>query len=196
MRCRRRWLSDIHRRCWQRDICRRRRSCSNTYKVMKKNPIIFWKPIIRLFWGVPDGSRGITHFRSYDATSCDVTFGHVTSGSHATFGHEQWYYYSKKKGEDALPGMRRTYFRPLILDQSGQELCRPWYIIHRLFIGSSPNAPLAHSRVSHTNFDIWKQIVEGGLYKYAIKICQRRQSSCPLLAKLTVFPGSLNDLSA
>jgi hypothetical protein len=30
-----------------------------------------------------------------------VTFGHITSGSHATFGHEQWYilyyYYSKKK---------------------------------------------------------------------------------------------------
>jgi hypothetical protein len=41
------------------------------------------------------------NFRSYDVTSCDVTFGHVTSGSHATFGHEQWYilyyYYSKKK---------------------------------------------------------------------------------------------------
>ena len=51
MRRRRRWLRDIHRRCWQRDICRRRRSCSNTYKVMKKNPIIFWKPIIPFFGG-------------------------------------------------------------------------------------------------------------------------------------------------
>jgi hypothetical protein len=34
-------------------------------------------------------------------TSRDDTFGHVTSGSHATFGHEQWYilyyYYSQKK---------------------------------------------------------------------------------------------------
>ena len=42
---------DIHRLCWQRDICRRRRSCSNTYRVMKKNPIIFWKPIIRFILG-------------------------------------------------------------------------------------------------------------------------------------------------
>jgi hypothetical protein len=36
-------------------------------------------------------SGGAIHFRYYDVTSCDVTFGHVTSGSHATFGHEQWY---------------------------------------------------------------------------------------------------------
>ena len=28
------------------------------------------------------------------------------------------------------------------------------------------------------------------------KICQGWQSSCPLLAKLKVFPGSLTDLSA
>jgi hypothetical protein len=38
--------------------------------------------------------------------------------------------------------------------------------------------------------------VEGGLYKYPIKICQGRQSSCPLLAKLKVLPGSITDLSA
>ena len=32
--------------------------------------------------------------------------------------------------------------------------------------------------------------------KYPIKIYQGRQSSCPLLAKLMVLPGSLTDLSA
>ena len=46
------------------------------------------------------------------------------------------------------------------------------------------------------NFDIWKQIVEGGLYEYPIKIYEGRQSSCPLLAKLMVLPGSLSDFSA
>jgi hypothetical protein len=30
------------------------------------------------------------------------------------------------------------------------------------------NAPQAHSRVSNINFDIWKKIVEGGLYKWDI----------------------------
>jgi hypothetical protein len=58
------------------------------------------------------------------------------------------------------------------------------------------NAPQAHSRVSNINFDIWKQIVEGGLYKYTMKIYQGRQSSCPFLAKLKVLSGSLTDLSA
>ena len=46
------------------------------------------------------------------------------------------------------------------------------------------------------NFDIWKQIVEGGLYEYPIKICQGRKSSWPLWAKLKVLPGSLTALSA
>jgi hypothetical protein len=37
----------------------------------------------------------MTHFRSYDVNSCDVTsravtFGHVTSGSHATYGAHAW----------------------------------------------------------------------------------------------------------
>jgi hypothetical protein len=67
------------------------------------------------------------------AIGCDVTESDVTGSdvirskvgdsprgvilivSNATFGHEQWYilyyYYSKKKGGDALPGMRRIYFR-------------------------------------------------------------------------------------
>ena len=31
------------------------------------------------------------------------------------------------------------------------------------------NAPQAHSRVSNTNFDIWKKLWRGGLYKYSIK---------------------------
>jgi hypothetical protein len=46
----------------------------------------------------------ITHFQSYYVNSCDVTFGHVTSGSHATSGHAQWYilhyYYGKKKARE------------------------------------------------------------------------------------------------
>ena len=50
----------------------------------------------------------------------------------------------------------------------------------------------AHSRVSNINFDI-KSNCGGGLYEYAIKICQGRQSSCPL-AKLKVLPGSLTAL--
>jgi hypothetical protein len=41
-----------------------------------------------------------------------------------------------------------------------------------------------------------KKIVKGGLYKYPIKIYQGRQSSCPLLARLKVLPGSLTDFSA
>ena len=52
--------------------------------------------------------RGTIHFRYYDVTSCDVTFGHVTSSSHATFCHEQWYilyyYYSKKKRRGRTSG--------------------------------------------------------------------------------------------
>jgi hypothetical protein len=48
--------------------------------------------------------------------------------------------------------------------------------------------------VSNINFDIWKQIVEGGLYEYPIKNISRTQSSCPPLAKLNVLPGSLTDL--
>jgi hypothetical protein len=67
IRRRRRWLRDIHLRCWQRDICCRRRSCSNTYRVMKKNPIIFWKPIIRFFLG----SRRIRS-RSFHAMGISV----------------------------------------------------------------------------------------------------------------------------
>jgi hypothetical protein len=35
------------------------------------------------------------------------------------------------------------------------------------------NAPQAHSRVSNINFDIWKKIVKGGLYKYPIKNISR-----------------------
>ena len=47
------------------------------------------------------------------------------------------------------------------------------------------------------NFDIWKTIVEGGLYKYPIKnISKDGKSSCPPLAKLKVLPGYLTDLSA
>jgi hypothetical protein len=34
-----------------RDICRHRRSSSNTHRVRRKNPIIFWKRIIRFCFG-------------------------------------------------------------------------------------------------------------------------------------------------
>jgi hypothetical protein len=58
------------------------------------------------------------------------------------------------------------------------------------------NAPQVHSRVSDIYFDIWKQIVEGGLHKYPIKKYQRRNILTHFGLNLTVFPGSLTDLSA
>jgi hypothetical protein len=54
--------------------------------------------------------------------------------------------------------------------------------------------PTAGCQISILIFE--KKIVEGGLYKYPIKIYQGRQSSCPPLAKLKGLPGSLTDLSA
>jgi hypothetical protein len=35
--------------------------------------------------------------------------------------------------------------------------------------------------VSNINFDIWKQIVEGGLYKYAVKNISRTEKFLPTL---------------
>ena len=54
--------------------------------------------------------------------------------------------------------------------------------------------PIAGCQISTLIFEnkLWR----GGLYEYPIKIYQGRQSSCPLLAKLKVLPGSLTDLSA
>jgi hypothetical protein len=46
------------------------------------------------------------------------------------------------------------------------------------------------------NFDIWKQIVKGGLYKYPMKNISRTAKFLSTLAKLKVLPGSLTDLSA
>ena len=47
------------------------------------------------------------------------------------------------------------------------------------------------------NFDIWKKLWRGSLYKYPTKnIGQGRQSYCPPLARLKVLPGYLTDLSA
>ena len=37
----------------------------------------------------------------------------------------------------------------------------------------------AHSRVSNINFDIWKKIVEGGLYEYPIKNISRTAKFLP-----------------
>jgi hypothetical protein len=143
--------------------------------------------------------RGIIHFRYYDVTSCDVTSGHVTSGNHATFGHEQWYiwyyYYSKKKGGDALPGMRRTYFRSRDFipvrtasgDATSSNACA---------MARSPLLPLNYA-LSYPDiyyFNIW--IWGGHLINNPWKIFQGRQSSCPFLAKLKVLPGILTDLSA
>ena len=59
------------------------------------------------------------------------------------------------------------------------------------------NAPQAHSIVSNFNFDIWKQIVEGGLYEYPMK---NYIKDGKVLARfgfnLKVLSGSLSDLSA
>jgi hypothetical protein len=43
------------------------------------------------------------------------------------------------------------------------------------------NAPQAHSRVLNINFDIWTKIMEGGLYKYAIKNISRTAKFLPTL---------------
>ena len=43
------------------------------------------------------------------------------------------------------------------------------------------NAPQAHSRVSNINFDILKQIVEGGLYKYPKQNISRTAKFLPTL---------------
>ena len=46
---------------------------------------------------------------------------------------------------------------------------------------------------------IFEKKMEGGLYKYPIKIYQGRQSSYPLFhfgLRLKVLPGSLTDISA
>ena len=55
--------------------------------------------------------------------------------------------------------------------------------------------PTAGCQISTLIFE--KKVVEERcLYKYLIKIYQRRQISCPILAKLKVLPWSLTDLSA
>jgi hypothetical protein len=75
------------------------------------------------------------------------------------------------------------------LAKGGQELCRPWYIFHGILIETPlhnlfsnirwDNAPQAHSKVSNINFDIWKQIVEGGLYEYPMKNISRTAKFLP-----------------
>jgi hypothetical protein len=47
-------------------------------------------------------------------------------------------------------------------------------------VSRSENAPQAHSRVSNINFDIRKQIVEGGLYEYPMKNISRTANVFPL----------------
>jgi hypothetical protein len=53
--------------------------------------------------------------------------------------------------------------------------------------------PTAGYQISTLIFEnkLWR----GVLYKYPIKIYKGRQSSCLLLARLKVLPGSLTDLS-
>jgi hypothetical protein len=43
------------------------------------------------------------------------------------------------------------------------------------------NALQAHSMVSNMNFDIWKKIVEGDLYKYPMKNISRTAKFLPTL---------------
>ena len=54
--------------------------------------------------------------------------------------------------------------------------------------------PTAGCQISIVIFE--KKMWRGDLYKHPIKIYQGRQSSCPLLAKLKVLPGSLTEVSA
>jgi hypothetical protein len=46
------------------------------------------------------------------------------------------------------------------------------------------NAPQAHSRVSNINSDIWKKIVEGGLYKYPMKNITKTAKFLPNFGKV------------
>ena len=55
--------------------------------------------------------------------------------------------------------------------------------------------PTAECQISILIFQ--NKIVKGGVFiNIPKKIYQGRQSSCPVLAKLKVFPGYLTDLSA
>jgi hypothetical protein len=45
-------------------------------------------------------------------------------------------------------------------------------------------APQAHNRVSNINFDIWKQIVERGLYEYPMKNISRTAKFLPIFSKV------------
>jgi hypothetical protein len=54
--------------------------------------------------------------------------------------------------------------------------------------------PTAECQISILIFE--KKLWRGDLYKYLMKNISRTANSCPLLAKLKVFPGSLTDLSA
>jgi hypothetical protein len=104
--------------------------------------------------------RRITHFRSYDVTSCDVTFGQVTSGSHATFGQEQWYilyyHYSRKKvGMHSPPLLTEGYTSPSPqlqqYLQSNEE--EPYYILktnNPFFLGfQTDTIPHPWSTIQH-----------------------------------------------
>ena len=70
-------------------------------------------PIRRVEVRVDTVHRGNMNYVQDNMFLGQLPIGSVDSD--ATFGHEQWYilyyYYSKKKAGDALPGMSRTYFR-------------------------------------------------------------------------------------
>jgi hypothetical protein len=60
------------------------------------------------------------------------------------------------------------------------------------------NAPQAHSRVSNTNFDILKQIVERVLYKYPIKNMSRTAKFFFQISKLifdTLYDHEMYDMA-
>ena len=56
------------------------------------------------------------------------------------------------------------------------------------------NAPQAHSRVSNINSDIWKKIVEGGLYKYPLKNISRTAKFLPTFRQVKGITRVFNSL--
>jgi hypothetical protein len=84
--------------------------------------------------------REIINFRYYD-----VTFGHVTSGNHAIFGHEQcyilYYYYSKKKRRGYTSGHAQDILPVMTSLHSGQGRFRWRHFQQRMRNGPLPFAP-------------------------------------------------------
>jgi hypothetical protein len=122
---------------------------------------------------------------------CHLRSRHVRS--HATFSHEQWYivyyYYSKKKSA----GMR---FWACVEHTSGyvwsgQELFRPSYIFHGLFIGCPPNP-----NIKVVYRDSSRHISVGAKESGPLRNIKDGKVFAHLGFRSKVLPESLTDLSA